>query len=197
MRKPLVLTALDALTLAPEKFTPEAGVYLGLRSIYHDLDHAKSDDELREVVARLWDMAVQLEDGNISQAEQALRAGAGGACARRSSAAPADEEIKKLMDQLRAAHGQIPAGAGRSRCARIRSSSSRPLDRNTRTLSQQDLKSMLDRLEQLARSGNKDAARQLLEQLQSMLENLQMARPGAGRRRRRRYDVGARRTWAT
>jgi uncharacterized protein (TIGR02302 family) len=55
----------------------------------------------------------------------------------------------------------------------------RPLDRNTRTLSQQDLKSMLDRLEQMARSGNKDAARQLLDQLQSMLENLQMARPGA------------------
>ena len=40
-------------------------------------------------------------------------------------------------------------------------------------------KSMLDRLENLARSGNKDAARRLLEQLQSMLENLQMARPGA------------------
>ena len=38
---------------------------------------------------------------------------------------------------------------------------------------------MLDRLEALARSGNKDAARQLLDQLQSMLENLQMARPGA------------------
>src|SRR5262249_27075963 len=57
---------------------------------------------------------------------------------------------------------------------------SRLLDRNTRMLSQQDLKSMLDRLENLARSGNKDAARRLLEELQSMLENLQMARPGAG-----------------
>ena len=37
---------------------------------------------------------------------------------------------------------------------------------------------MIDRLEQLARSGAKDAAEQLLEQLQQMLENLQMARPG-------------------
>mgnify|MGYP001561202739 CR=1 FL=1 len=37
----------------------------------------------------------------------------------------------------------------------------------------------LQRPEALARSGNKDAARQLLDQLQSMLENLQMARPGA------------------
>ncbi len=39
---------------------------------------------------------------------------------------------------------------------------------------------MLDRLEQLARSGNKEAAQRLLEQLQSMLENLQMAQPNAG-----------------
>jgi uncharacterized protein (TIGR02302 family) len=46
-------------------------------------------------------------------------------------------------------------------------------------LSQQDLKSMMDRLEQMARSGNKDAAKQLLDQLQAMLENLQTARPGA------------------
>jgi uncharacterized protein (TIGR02302 family) len=37
---------------------------------------------------------------------------------------------------------------------------------------------MLDRMERLARSGQRDAARRLLEQLQQMLENLQMARPG-------------------
>jgi uncharacterized protein (TIGR02302 family) len=54
----------------------------------------------------------------------------------------------------------------------------RPLDPNARELRPQDLRSLLDRLENLARSGNKDAARQLLEQLQSMLNNLQMARPG-------------------
>ena len=37
---------------------------------------------------------------------------------------------------------------------------------------------MIDRLEQMARSGAKDAARRMLQELQSMLENLQMARPG-------------------
>ena len=39
---------------------------------------------------------------------------------------------------------------------------------------------MLDRLERMSRSGDKDAAKQLLEQLQQMLENLQMAQPGQG-----------------
>jgi uncharacterized protein (TIGR02302 family) len=176
--KPIVLTALDALTIAPERFTPEAGVYLGLRSIYHDLEHAKSDDALRDVVARLWDMAVQLEDGNVSQAEQALRQ-AQEALRQALERGASDEEIKKLMDQLRAAMDkflQALAEEMRKNPQQL----TRPLDRNnTRMLSQQDLKSMLDRLENLARSGNKDAARQLLEQLQSMLENLQMARPGA------------------
>jgi uncharacterized protein (TIGR02302 family) len=55
----------------------------------------------------------------------------------------------------------------------------RPLDRNSRTLSQRDLKSMLDRLENLARSGARDAARQLLQELQQMMENLQMAMPNS------------------
>jgi uncharacterized protein (TIGR02302 family) len=176
--KPIVLTALDALTIAPERFTPEASVYLGLRSIYHELEHAKSDDALRDVVARLWDMAVQLEDGNVSQAEQALRQ-AQEALRQALERGASDEEIKKLMDQLRAAMDkflQALAEEMRKNPQQL----TRPLDRNnTRMLSQQDLKSMLDRLENLARSGNKDAARQLLEQLQSMLENLQMARPGA------------------
>jgi uncharacterized protein (TIGR02302 family) len=36
---------------------------------------------------------------------------------------------------------------------------------------------MLDRLENLARNGAKDAARQLLQELQQMMENLQMASP--------------------
>jgi uncharacterized protein (TIGR02302 family) len=82
------------------------------------------------------------------------------------------------MDQLRAAmdkYLQALAEEMRKNPQQL----ARPLDRNTRMLTQRDLKSMLDRLENLARSGNKDAARQLLEELQSMLENLQMARPGA------------------
>ena len=175
--KPTVLTALDALTIAPEHFTPESGIYLGLRSIYHGLENAKSDDALREIVARLWDMAVQLEDGNVSQAEQALRQ-AQEALRQALKRGASEEEIKKLMEQLRAAMDkflQALAEEMRKNPQQL----SRPLDKNTRMLSQQDLKSMLDRLEQMARSGNKDAARQLLDQLQSMLENLQMARPGA------------------
>ncbi len=175
--KPLVLTALDTLTIAPERFTPETAVFLGLRAIYFQLANAKSDDQLREVVARMWDMATQLEDGNVSQAELALRQ-AQEQLRQALERGANDEELKKLMDQLRAAMDKYLQALAEE-MKKNPQQLARPLDRNTRMLSQQDLKSMLDRLENLARSGNKDAARQLLEQLQSMLENLQMARPGA------------------
>src|SRR5208283_3940465 len=175
--KLLVLTALDALTIAPEKFTPEAAVYLGMRAIYFDLAQATSDDQLREVVARMWDMAVQLEDGNVSQTEQALRQ-AQEALRQALERGASDQELKQLMEQLRAAmdkYLQALAEEMRKNPQQL----SRPLDRNTRMLSERDFKNMLDRLENLARSGNKDAARRLLDEMQSMLENLQMARPGA------------------
>ncbi|HEY0223092.1 MAG TPA: TIGR02302 family protein [Pseudolabrys sp.] len=175
--KPLVLAALDALTIAPERFTPELNIYLGLRAIYHDLSYAKTDDDLRGVVTRMWDMALQLEDGNVSQAEQALRQ-AQDALRQALERGAGDEEIKKLMEDLRAAMDKFMQALAEE-MQKNPQQLSRPLDKNTRMLSQQDLKSMLDRLEQMARAGNKDAARQLLDQMQAMLENLQMARPGA------------------
>jgi len=175
--RPIVLTALEALTLAPEKFTPEAGVYLGLRSIYFDLEGAKTDDQLRAVVGRLWEMALQIEDGNVSQAEQALRQ-AQEALRQALERGASDEELQKLMQDLRAAMDKFMQALAEE-LRKNPQQLARPLDRNTRTLTQRDLNSMLDRLENLARSGNREAAQQLLNQLQSMLENLQMARPGA------------------
>ncbi len=171
-----VLSSIDALTIAPDKFIPEAGIYLGLRAIYWQLANAKSDDDLRDVVSRLWSMAVLIEDGNVSDAEQALRA-AQEALRQALERGASDEELKKLMDQLRAALDKFMQALAEE-LRKNPQQLARPLDPNVRELRPQDLKSMLDRLENLARSGAKDAARQLLEELQQMLENLQMARPG-------------------
>ena len=203
-----VYAALDALMIAPELFTPETGHYLGLfsisrqieetrkddarrklmasmwslntglYSIVRQLDAVRTDDALREVVASLWSLAVTIEDGNISDVDKALRA-AQEALKQALERGATDEEIKKLTDNLRAALDNFLrqlAEQSRNNPQQL----ARPLDPNTKMLSQQDLKSMLDRLERLSRSGDKDAAKQLLEQLQQMLENLQMAQPGQG-----------------
>jgi uncharacterized protein (TIGR02302 family) len=170
-----VLMALDALTIAPERFIPESSVYLGLRSIYWQLTRASTDDALREVVTRLWAMAVLLEDGNVSETEKQLRA-AQDALREALERGASDDEIKKLMDDLRAALDKFMQALAEE--LRKNPQMARPLDKNARELRSQDLRSMLDRMERMARSGARDAAKQMLDQLSQMLNNLQMARPG-------------------
>src|SRR6185436_8001507 len=139
---------------------------------------AESDDGLRDVVARLWSMAVFLEDGNVSDTEKSLRA-AQDALREALERGASDEEIKKLMDELRAALDKFMQALAEE--MRKNPQMARPLDQNAmRALRPQDLRSMLDRMERLARSGARDAAKQMLDQLRQMLENLQTARPGGG-----------------
>src|SRR5690606_10347187 len=50
-------------------------------------------------------------------------------------------------------------------------------DPNAVIMNRDDFKKMLDQIRKLAQSGARDAARQMLSQLQSMMENLRAARP--------------------
>ncbi|HZR76852.1 TIGR02302 family protein [Bradyrhizobium sp.] len=175
-QRPQVVDALEALLIAPELFMPEVGQYLGLRSVTRELEQSHSDEALRGVVASMWALAVTIEDGNITDVDKALRA-AQDALKEALERGASDEEIKKLTQDLRAALDNFI----RQLAEQLRNNPqalARPLDPNARIMRQQDLNSMIDRLERLSRSGDKDAARQLLDQLQQMLEGLQLAQPG-------------------
>ena len=162
--------ALEALLLAPEKFTPEPAVFLGLRTAATRLKLARNDDDLRSVIDYLWEIAVLIEDGTMSDAERDLRA-AQDALRQALERGATDEEIKKLTDQLRQALDRFMQALA-EQLRRDGTTDARPLDRNSRAVRPQDLKSMLDRIENLARSGSRDAARRMLDELQAMLDNL-------------------------
>src|SRR6202012_2393508 len=133
--RPLVTTALDALALAPEKFTPNAGVYLGLCSIFWSLVHAQNDDDLRDVINQLWQMAGGLEDGNVSDAQANLR-NAEEALRQALERGASDEELKALMDQLRAAMDRFMQALAEQ--LKNNPQLARPLSPNQRMLSQRD-----------------------------------------------------------
>jgi uncharacterized protein (TIGR02302 family) len=171
-----VSTALDALLIAPELFMPETGQYLGLYNVTRELEAAHTDDAMRQVVASLWALAVSIEDGDITDVDKALRA-AQDALKQALDRGASDEEIKKLSQNLRTALDNFLRQLAEQQRNNTQALA-RPLDPNTRVMRQQDLNNMIERMERLSRSGDKDAAKQLLEQLQQMLENLQMAQPG-------------------
>ncbi|OPY99632.1 chemotaxis protein [Bradyrhizobium sacchari] len=98
-----VYAALDALMIAPELFTPDAGCYLGLRSLALQLEAARTDDALREVVASMWAFAVTIEDDGVAGSVNAALRSAQDALKRALERGASEDELKVLTQKLREA----------------------------------------------------------------------------------------------
>ena len=166
------MRALDALTLEPEGFIEDLQVYLGLRSAYWRLQRDTTRVRRNSVIAQLWDVALRIEDGNLSDAERALRA----AQERLSKAleeGASDEEIQRLMQELRQALAQFLEQLQKQ-------AENQPpmqgMDRNNQFMTPQDLDQLLRNLENMARSGNRDMAQQMLSAAARSARPLQSGR---------------------
>ncbi|HMB48916.1 MAG TPA: TIGR02302 family protein, partial [Afifellaceae bacterium] len=172
-----VAQALDAMTIAPEEYLKHASIYLGLRIGYKRMVAAGSDDELREMLDYLWQMAVQIEDGALSDAERRL-SDARQALEDALDRSASDEEIARLTEELRQAMNEFLQSFAQEMARRDNQSLPQMQMDPSQMMSQQDFQDMLDRIEDLAKLGDRDSAQQLLSELQQMLDSLQMARRG-------------------
>lgn len=174
-KKPRVLGMLDAITLRPEDTFPDMGQYLAITSARSRLKLAETDDAYRDVVAYLWQIALGIEDGNLSDAEKKLRQ-AEQALQQALERGASDQEIDRLMKDLRQAmQNYLNEFAER---ARKNPNLSQQMSPNTRVIRPGDLKRLLDEIQNLAKSGSRDKAQQLLSELQNMMNNLQAGRSG-------------------
>ncbi len=175
-----VQLAMDALLIEPELFMKETGVYLGMRMINERLRRSTSDDQLREVAELMWAMALQLEDGDLSDAEKALRA-AQENLQQALERGASEDEIKKLTDEMRKALDNFMRQLAEQMQRQQQNGDQQnqaQLPENFRSVTPRDLQNMLNRIEELSRRGDMAEAQRLMEQLNQMLNNLQMARPG-------------------
>ncbi|HVI29629.1 TIGR02302 family protein [Hansschlegelia sp.] len=169
--KPNVLQALRALMMFPEEFTPQAAVYLGLTTAYRRLENALSDDELRGAADYLWEIALRIEDGDLPDAERELRA-AQEALRKALENNASEQEIQKLTQDLRQALEKFMREMAQQ-ARQQPQSPPRDGQRGAQEVRPQDLRNMIDRMENLAKQGSRDAAKQALAELRNMLENLQ------------------------
>lgn len=172
-----VQLALDSLLIAPERYTPEWGVFLGLRVAADRLRAARGDADLTDVADWLWEMALQIEDGDLSGAERELRA-AQERLREAMERGAGDEEIRKLTEDLRTAMDKFL----REFAERMQNApeADRQAQRGQeRTISQDDLNRMLNEMQDAMKRGDTAEAQRLLEQLKSILDNLRTAKPGS------------------
>ncbi|WP_343312949.1 TIGR02302 family protein [Brucella sp. BE17] len=173
-----VLDMLSALMLRPEETIKNAGHYLGLVTIRTQLRMARSDDALRDTADYMWQVALGIEDGNLSAAERRLRQ-AQEALRNALQNGATQEEIEKLSAELRKAMQDFLREFAQRQQQNPNARRTAP-DPNARMLSEKDLSRMMDQIENLARQGSREQAEQLLSQLQNLMNNLQMgqAQPG-------------------
>lgn len=174
--KPRVFDLIDAITLRPEDTFDNMSHYLAIMSARSRLKLAGNDDQLRSEVAYLWEIALGIEEGNLSAAEKRLRQ-AQQALQDAIKNGASDQEIEKAMKELREAMNQFL----QEFAERAKQNPNAPqMQQNGQELRQSDIDRMMDQIENLAKSGDRDKAQQLLSQLQDMMNNLQAGRQQQG-----------------
>ena len=176
-RLPQAIALNEALAIRPEETIPNLTHFLLLRSAGERMKLSRSDDQLRETADYLWEIALGIEDGNLSLADRQLREAQKALSEALERNAP-DEEIVRLMQELREAMQAYMQELARQ--AAKNGQMQQNAQQQGQILRQQDLQRMMDQIENLARSGARDQAQQMLSELQRMMNNLQAGRPQQG-----------------
>jgi uncharacterized protein (TIGR02302 family) len=170
-----VAETLSDLSIRPSFFGNDIVVFLALRTAQARLLLNRDPDAIPAVQQLLWDTALRIEDGRTSTSQNDLRTAMQRLQDALARNAP-DPEIDRLMHELQQAIDRY-LQAMLQQMLRQPPQQMRPID-PSHMLSMQDLQRMLDRARDLAHTGAREQAMNLLQQLQQMLENLRMARPG-------------------
>ncbi|HEY0353379.1 MAG TPA: TIGR02302 family protein [Enterovirga sp.] len=176
-RRSRIQLALDSLLIAPERFIPEWGVFLGLRAASERLRRARNDTDLTEVADWLWTMALQIEEGDLTDAERQMRAAQ--EKLREAIERGADnEEIRRLTEELKQAMDKFLREFAQ-RMDKNQDGAEQDQRRPDRVISQNDLNRMLNDMQEAMKRGDVAEAQRLLDQLRNIMENLRTAQPGS------------------
>ncbi|WP_299906080.1 DUF4175 family protein [uncultured Paracoccus sp.] len=168
---------LRAVTWQPEGYVDQP-LYLQLRAGVGVLEAGPLTPESRDKLAEaLWQAAIQLEDGGLADALEAMKQAQEKLSeAIRNGASP--DEIQRLMDELKEAtdnYTRMLAEQGQPD----------PADRFTQNQQSQVvtgdmIQQMMDEIQRLMNEGRMAEAQQLLEQFNRMMENLQVTQGQSG-----------------
>ncbi len=195
------LGGLDALLVQPGSIGKGSGTYVNLSGIYYLLEFDRDAGAVGQAQERLWQLALQLEEGAAARTEQALtaaRQAADEALARMKTApneanrADLEKKLQALQEAIRQ-HMQALAQQLRSQQP-LRT----PMDPDARRLSARDLERMAQQALEAARQGGTEQAEKALAELERTLDALRDAKPTteadrerAAQRRKGREEVGA------
>lgn len=169
---------LNEISARPGSYNGDPVAFLALRSAVGRLALNREPDSIPSTVAMLWDVALRIEDGGLSLAERDLRTAQQELMDALDRDAP-DAEVEQAMQRLEQAMQQFMDALERQAMEQGQQGAppEGPADPNTQVMSREDVERMVQQMREMAQAGGRDAARQMLSQLQQMMENLQNGAP--------------------
>ncbi|MFO1144135.1 MAG: TIGR02302 family protein [Amaricoccus sp.] len=171
-----VTQVLKAITNHPDDAFSSPRAYLVVRSAIRSLDAATQGGqtlsaEVRDGAAEaLWQAALQIEDGTLADAAQRL-ARAKERLQQALQDGASDEEIARLMDELRQATRNYMDQMARDAQKGQKQAQIPP---GSKSMTQDQIQQLMDRIQELSEQGRKEEAQALLDMLQQLLDNMQM-----------------------
>ncbi len=163
---------LTTILQAPAAFGGDPRVVLELATAKFRLAYDDAQSAAQTLPPILWAAAVRIDDGNLAVAEQRLDAAEKALKdAMERGASPA--EIARLIDQLKRAVGEY----AKELASRTPDSDLNMLkpESGQRSIGPEELGKMMEELRQMTQMGAQDAARQMMAELQNMLQALRSA----------------------
>lgn len=171
-----IVMVMKAISHRPEGVFSNETTYLRMRAIIRQLDAVEGqigDEEHAEVVAAMWDLVLQLEDGTLADARERLRR----AQERLSEAmrdGASDAEIAELMEELREATDDYLRLLAEEMDPEEDGTDQPDSSENSQEVGQDEIQALMDRIQELMEEGRMAEAAELMEQLNRLLENLRM-----------------------
>jgi uncharacterized protein (TIGR02302 family) len=172
-----IAQVLRAISHRPEDVFRSETAYLRLRTILRRIEalapYGLSSTQQDEIALAMWDLAIMLEEGDLSDALERLRR-AQEQLAEAMKNGASDQEIAELMQELRDASDDYIRQLSRQAQQEGEQSDERQSAENSMQMTQDDLQAMMDRIQELMEQGRMAEAQQALQELQQMMENMRV-----------------------
>ncbi|HEY3636807.1 MAG TPA: TIGR02302 family protein [Rhizomicrobium sp.] len=171
-----VADMLDALTIAPDRFyVHQTNIYLGIRTAYWMLRKAHDGRDLVQVEDMLWQIATALEQDGLLDAAAQLRA-----LQQLLSQALAQGAPQSMIDSLMQRYQQALQNYLRALAQNGAQRGGGSVPKDAKVITPKDIEAMLKAIQQLAQTGAREKAQELLSMLQNLLENMHPGGAGNG-----------------
>lgn len=166
---------ITTLLSRPDLYQDDLVAFLAMRSAASRLYYDNSTASVIRVIETLWDTALRIEEGNISIAARSLREALQALEKTLSDPNASQEDIARAMNNVREAMAAYFTEIAREMQKNMAENGMNAMNMPelpAQNFTPQDLQSFLDQLQAEALSGEKSSAREMLSQLQQMMDGL-------------------------